>query len=327
MDFDSYASLKTVGPTLALAGSVSSETSTLSDVMLCPPAYLAPVPCCSVTVESLRNGFTLTRAEALEQHRQLRVLLEDNGVNCHLLPPSAELPDLCFMRDAAVMTPWGLLGLRPNARHRQSETELVTRFATSLGVKPLGQIYDGRVEGGDVCIARPGLIIIGCSGDRTNWEGAQALAAIFKRWSWKVLVYRFDPHFLHLDTQFCMLDENTALACLEVLDDAFICELKAHGIDLVEVSYKEARRLACNVLSLGENRILAAADNPRVSDVLLSRGFDVIEIDISQFTRCGGGVHCLTLPLARSADGTPSIATRHVHGMTRCAFANGGPAT
>ena len=26
---------------------------------------------------------------------------------------------------------------------------------------------------------------------------------------------------------------------------------------------------------------------------------DLVPLDVSQFTRCGGGIHCLTMPLAR----------------------------
>jgi len=96
-----------------------------------------------------------------------------------------------------------------------------------------------------------------------------------------------------------MVDERRALACTDVLDDGFLLQMEAQGIELLPVSYKEARKLGCNVLSLGKGRVLASAENKRVNGMLRTLGYKVIEADIGQFTRCGGGVHCLTMPLAR----------------------------
>jgi N-dimethylarginine dimethylaminohydrolase len=39
-----------------------------------------------------------------------------------------------------------------------------------------------------------------------------------------------------------------------------------------------------------------------VNATLEQLGYSVIRLDIDQFTRCGGGMHCLTMPLARLSD-------------------------
>ena len=116
-----------------------------------------------------------------------------------------------------------------------------------------------------------------------------------------MIVYRFDPHFLHLDTQFAMVGDGLALACADVLSDDFLLSLGRYGIELIPVSYKEARTLGCNVLALGDRRVLTASSNSRVNALLEARGYTVETLEIDQFTRCGGGVHCLTMPLARTA--------------------------
>ena len=48
-----------------------------------------------------------------------------------------------------------------------------------------------------------------------------------------------------------------------------------------------------------DGRIVSPADNRRLNGVLEAAGYEVIAVDIDQFARCGGGVHCLTMPLAR----------------------------
>jgi N-dimethylarginine dimethylaminohydrolase len=278
---------------------VESEVHRLTDVLLCRPSYLAPVPCCSVTQESLRNGFKVSVTEAVAQHEALQAALERQGVRCHLLPPDEALPDMCFTRDAMVTTPWGVMALRPAALHRQAEAEHALRFVRELGTTPAATLGYGTAEGGDVAVVRPGLVIVGQSGERTDEAGANAVAAIFRARGWDALIYRFDPHFLHLDTQFSMVGKNLALACTDVLDDRFIQQLGVYGIELIPVKYKEARQLGCNVLAIGNGVILSTVANGRVNVVLRERGFTVEELDLDQFTHCGGGVHCLTMPLAR----------------------------
>jgi arginine deiminase len=278
---------------------VSSETDVLDTVLLGAPSHLSIVPANSVSRESLRKGLCCSSELARAEHRMLEETFARHGIKAHIVPARPDLPDLAFTRDTSLMTPWGLLELRPAAEHRRAEAPYVASVVRDLGFPILGRIEEGHVEGGDISIVRPGLVIIGCSGERTNETGAQAVARIFERQGWRAIVYRFDPHFLHLDTIFCMVDENRALACVDVLDDGFLLQLQAQGIELIPVSYKEARKLGCNVLSLGKKRILSTRENSRVNSVLGALGYTVIEAGIEQFTRCGGGVHCLTMPLAR----------------------------
>lgn len=278
---------------------VSGETDRLTDVLLSPPQYLAPVPCCAATIESLASGFQTDRTVALAEHRQLRETLKGLGIRCHLLPPAAGMPDLCFTRDTAVTTPWGALILNPALSHRQREVDHVEHFLRSAGIDPIGRIRAGTVEGGDVCIAREGLLIVGSSGDRTNAEGVRSLASWFEPHGWEVLVSPFAPEHLHLDTIFCMLDARHALACLDALDPAFVKAVEARGIELISVDCSEARGLGGNILSIDGRTILVAAGQQRLARAINDAGFTTIAQPISQFAACGGGLHCLTMPLAR----------------------------
>lgn len=279
---------------------VASETDRLTDVLLALPTHLALVPANSVSEESLSRGLDCCTVEARAQHRRLVAAFEAGGATCHLMPAAADVPDLVFARDAALMTPWGLVTLNPALPHRKAEAAHVTAFARSIGLPAATAITEGTVEGGDVCIVRPGLVIIGWSGVRTSESGALALAALFERRGWRAILHRFDPHFLHLDTQFCMVDAHRAIACLEVLDGAFVDTLQSLGIEVIPASYGEVRSLGCNVVSLGGGRIVSGSGQERLNGRLRTLGYEVMEVDIDQFTRCGGGIHCLTLPLART---------------------------
>ena len=282
------------------AAGVWSESDRLTEVLLCRPTYLEAVPCCSVTRESLCDGFAPSIVEATRQHMMLEAILEANGIATRLLPAQPGMPDLCFTRDSAVMTPWGLLGLNPASPHRRLEPAQMMVFARNAKLPTLGTIEIGTVEGGDVCIARDGLLVVGWSGERTSQRGAEAVCELFAAAGWRTMTYRFDPHFLHLDTQFCMVDDDLALACVDVLHDDFLRAMTAEGIEMIPVSYKEARRMGCNLLALGGRRVIASAGNIRVAAELRRHGVRVEMVEVSQFERCGGGVHCLTMPIART---------------------------
>lgn len=288
-----------ISPPFQSRWSVDSEYGRLTDVMVSAPPHLELLPCNAVSTENHRNGITCSPDVALEQHGALVRWLEAEGVRCHFVPPAEALPDLSFTRDATLMTPWGLLGLNPAVGHRGDEVAHILEAARSWGVPILGRVAKGTVEGGDVCILRPGVVIIGWSGERTDEKGANAVARIFEERGWRAIFCRFDPHFLHLDTQFTVLDEKRAMACVDVLDAGFLFELQELGVELIPVTYDEVQKLGGNLVSLGGGRVVSSADNVRVNAVLERLGFKVIAVEIDQFTRCGGGIHCLTMPLAR----------------------------
>jgi len=279
---------------------VDSEYGRLESVLLADPRHLALVPCNSVSIEAARAGHAPSSPRAERQHAGLAAALRSEGIDVRLVSADTGLPDLAFTRDSSLMTPWGLIGLRPGAAHRMREVDVVLAAARAAGVPVLGRIEQGRIEGGDVAILRPGLLLIGISDNRTDEEGAEALAAVFRSRGWQVVTYRFDPQFLHLDTLLCLADRDLAMACIDALSAPFLAKLDALGIDLMPVGYKEARRLGCNLLALGDRRVLTAGTCSRVDAELAGRGYRAIAVDLSEFTMCGGGVHCLTMPLRRA---------------------------
>ncbi len=278
---------------------VDSEYGRLRRVLVGDPAFLALLPCNSVSEEAIREGRSCCPSRALSQHQALVAAIESEGVQIERIPSRSDLPDLAFTRDSTLMTPWGQIGLRPGAAHRASEVDAALAAIKAAGLPVLCRIEEGHVEGGDLAMIRPGLLVIGVSGCRTDERGAEAVAALFRRQGWEVILYPFDPHFLHLDTIFCMVDSGLALACTDVLDDAFLARLERLGIELIPVTYKEARRLGCNLLSLGSRRVVTSGTCPGADQELARRNYRVIRVELDEFITCGGGVHCLTMPLER----------------------------
>ena len=77
-------------------------------------------------------------------------------------------------------------------------------------------------------------------------------------------------------------------------------DLERRGFELIVLEPGERDGLACNVLALGEGRLLALAENGATNDRLARAGFDVRTFPGSEISANGsGGPTCLTRPLLR----------------------------
>ena len=101
--------------------------------------------------------------------------------------------------------------------------------------------------------------------------------------------------------KFTLVSGDCGVACLETLETGFAGTMARLGIDLLPATPGEVDRLEANLLSLGGSRVVAPAGETRINRALRKRGYELIEVEIDQFVRCGGGVHCLTMPLGRIA--------------------------
>jgi N-dimethylarginine dimethylaminohydrolase len=76
--------------------------------------------------------------------------------------------------------------------------------------------------------------------------------------------------------------------------------LKSRAYRFIEIDYSERDTLACNILSLGEKRLLALEENQKTNEKLRQAGFDVRTFPGSELcVNGGGGPTCLTRPLLR----------------------------
>jgi N-dimethylarginine dimethylaminohydrolase len=59
--------------------------------------------------------------------------------------------------------------------------------------------------------------------------------------------------------------------------------------------------LGCNVVALGNDRVLSTAGAKELNGKMRAAGFRVYDPDMTMFTWAGGGVHCMCQPLRREA--------------------------
>jgi arginine deiminase len=279
---------------------VSSETGTLTDVLLCRPVYYEWIPTNTIAAKTIASGGRIDMQHLMAQYRELEDMLTAEGVRLHFLEPEPHLPYQVYTRDSSQTTPWGPLITQLFRPQRRGEYASVIRFHTETDGGPWGWSTAGTLEGGDIHIIRPGLMVVGHSGERTNEAGAGQFAEIFRKEGWETRLEGFAEHFLHLDVIFSMVSPDMALLCEEVFDGGFPDWLRGHGIRILPVTYREAMtQMACNVLALGRDRVVSPKHCTRVNEMLRAEGFRVLTPELDLFSQGGGSVHCMTMPLAR----------------------------
>jgi N-dimethylarginine dimethylaminohydrolase len=248
-----------------------------------------------------RPDFGMAQAQHQELCRQLQEVAEIVP-----LPPASDLSlDAVYAHDPSLPTDYGAIIMNPGKANRRPEARRQAELYRKLGVTVLGEIRDpGTTEAGDIVWLDSHTLLVG-SGYRTNTAGIAQLRSLLAPKGVDVLTaplpYGPGPTAcLHLMSLISLLDEHTALVELPWLAVETVELLQVRGYKFIEIDYSERDTLACNVLSLGNKRLLALEENAKTNANMHAAGFDVRTFPGSELCINGsGGPTCLTRPLLR----------------------------
>lgn len=244
---------------------------------------------------------------ALSQHEAL--CRELQAVDAEVLDLSAA-PDLSldavYAHDASLCTDYGVILMLPGKPNRVRETAVHRAFYESLGIPVLGEIRaPGTTEAGDMVWLDTQTLLVG-NGYRTNALGIVQMKELLRPQGVDVIPAPL-PHgagpraCLHLMSLISLLDVETALVDLPWLAVETVQLLQARGYHFIEIDSSERDTLACNVLSLGNHRLLALEENHKTNQKLRDAGFDVRTFPGAELCITGsGGPTCLTRPVLRA---------------------------
>jgi N-dimethylarginine dimethylaminohydrolase len=288
-----------------------SMTGELRRVMVCPPGN-AGWDTARKTAAWPELGFQHSPdfAAAQKQHEILCGLLRQSGAQVVSLPAIDSLTlDAVYAHDASLATDDGLILMNPGKKNRVAEAQAHANFCATLGIPVFGEIRSpGTSESGDIVWLDSKTLLVG-DGYRTNKAGIEQMRTLLssKHSPNQVevisapLPYGSGPSAcLHLMSLMSMLDDRTILVDLPWLAVETVELLKARGFRLIEIEYSERETLACNVLALGNSRLIALEENVKTNRRMRDAGFDVRTFPGSEICINGaGGPTCLTRPLLR----------------------------
>ncbi|MBM3667765.1 MAG: hypothetical protein FJW90_09865 [Actinobacteria bacterium] len=281
------------------AWGIDSEYGVLRDVLVCRPDNFRWLPTSSISKRTLASSARFDPGLAKRQHDEFLDAFRTAGVTVHELPLDPHLPYQVYARDSSAMTPDGALVTQMSQWWRRGEYAPVIRFYQGREIPICEMVTAGSFEGGDFHVIEPGAVLIGFSGERTQEQAAQQVAGWMEARDWEVCLAPIAEHYVHIDLMVCMLAPKLAAACLETTDSKVIEWLRGMGIKTIPVSFRDTMELGCNVVSLGDDRVLSTAGSTELNARLRAMGFTVYDPDVSMFTLGGGGVHCMCQALRR----------------------------
>jgi N-dimethylarginine dimethylaminohydrolase len=282
---------------------IDNEYLTLRDVLLGKPDHFGWRPISAIARRTFANmaklGIRFDLQTAVAQHREMVDIYVANGVATHFLEADEGLPCSVYARDSSAMTPWGALVASIQTPYRRRDYAVVSAFYHRHGIPIWRWVTAGHFEGGDFDIIEPGAVMLGYNNERSEEAGALQVAGWVEEEGWEALVVPIPAHFVHMDALVVAIAPKMVVACTDALEDHVVAWIKARRIEIVDVPYRDCIRLGCNVVGLGQDRILSMASNTRLNERLKALGFTVFAPDVSQFQHGGGGVHCMSQALRR----------------------------
>jgi N-dimethylarginine dimethylaminohydrolase len=232
--------------------------------------------------------------------------IERLGAQVEVVPQRADAPDMVYAMNL------GLAVVRPDETGRAREHVVLShmrypeRRMETLSAQPWFErsgrttSYVGRdgvgahLEAGDVFAWGDGLLA--GYGPRTEELALKHLATELGVRVRGVPITH--PAMYHLDLAFCPLDRRSAMVAPGAFDQASAEALLELVPDPVVLTDDEALTTFCaNSIVIGRTVVMPAGAPPRVRGELADRGFEVAEVDVSEFHKGGGSVRCLTNPV------------------------------
>jgi dimethylargininase len=226
-------------------------------------------------------------AKADAQHSAYETMLEEAGFEIVRLPELADHPDGVFVEDTALLLDGHAVILRPGAASRASETQ-----STAAGLERhfrLHHVAGGHVDGGDVL--RIGTTLYVGLSTRTDSAGIDALRGIAREIGFEVVRAELND-CLHLKTGATFAGRDREGTPVLLCDPRSVDPSQFAGVEPFAVDDREPA--AANCLRAGD-RLILAAGNPRTAERLRGRGFEVVDVDVSELQKAEAGVTCMSL--------------------------------
>jgi dimethylargininase len=219
--------------------------------------------------------------KALKQHDAYRNALIRCGLNLIVLEADEKYPDGCFVEDTAIVTREAAIITRPGAASRMGEEAEISKVLSRL--KKIETIEKpGNLEGGDILRVEDHFYI-GLSG-RTNKDGARQLSGILSKYGYTSSEIEVGSG-LHLKSGIACLGKGNLISTREFS--------KSAGTSNVIIIDPE-EEYSANCLAVNDF-LLIPAGFPRSRKQITDLGYNIIELDTSEFRKMDGGLTCLSL--------------------------------
>lgn len=218
---------------------------------------------------------------ARKQHMAYREALMRLGLIIIDIPPDEAFPDCCFVEDAAIIAGRVAIITRMGAPSRRGEEVRVRKvLETRMAAREVRP--PATIDGGDVLVV--GRDVYVGVGGRTNRAAVREVATLVDP-GFRVLAVPFEG-VLHLKSACTYVGDGYMLIRPGHFDPEVFGEYR-----FIEVPEEEA--YAANCLSVNGG-VLISRGYPRTKKAVEARGFETLELEMSEFRKGQGSLTCLS---------------------------------
>jgi N-dimethylarginine dimethylaminohydrolase len=272
--------------------------------LMCPPQHFG------VLYEInpwMHRSVSVDPDTARAQWDRLVATLRSAGAEVVVMEPQPEVPDLVFTANAGLVNGGQFVPSHFRHPERQPETEIDAAWFAARGwrVDRLSEALDHEGAGDALPFTGPNgrRVLLSGYSFRSDAPAATELSALLGCPVRSVQLV--DPRLYHVDLTFCPLDSRRAIVAPLGWD--------AYGRKVVEALVPEPLVLTddealsfCANSVVVDRTVVMPSTPPRVGRVLEDWGFDVVECQVGEFLKAGGGCRCLTLALDTVLSGRPA---------------------
>jgi dimethylargininase len=224
---------------------------------------------------------------AARQHAAYEQALADAGCEVIRLADLPDHPDAVFVEDTALLIDGHAVITRPGVASRANETE---SSATGLAdYCELHRLEAGFLDGGDVL--KIGHVLYVGRSTRTDPAGIAELHRVITPFDYRVVEAELGD-CLHLKSGATFLGLDASGTPVLLYSARSVDPDQFAGAEPVAVDEREAA--AANCLRV-RDRLIVPGGSPRTADSLRRRGFEVVEVDVSELQKAESGVTCMSL--------------------------------
>lgn len=263
----------------------------MKKILMCPPNYY--------NVEYEINPWMDTKnkvdtTNALNVYRSLKEIYEKLGLTVWEIEPVKGLPDMVYTANVGYVE--GNTFIKSNFKfdQRKKESKLAADFLKKKNYEiktiPDEIIFEGE---GDV-IRSDNKYFLGW-GKRTMPEAKEYL----EKYTGKefTLLELVDPFYYHLDTCFAPLSDEVVVINPASFTAEGLETIKKSFSSIIETNEKDNQVLACNFVTANNCVVIGKGISDELEKNIKDAGFEIRQIDMSEYMKGGGSVKCVTLEI------------------------------
>jgi N-dimethylarginine dimethylaminohydrolase len=233
---------------------------------------------------------------AVAQWERLREVYLSLGHSVELIDPVPGLPDMVFAANGATVVDGRVLGAKFRFPQRVAEAAAFRQWFVARGYREVHEPEFVNEGEGDYLF--DGRRLLAGTGFRTDHRSHAEAQELFGRPV--ISLTLVDPRYYHLDTAMAVLADGEIMYYPEAFSPGSRRVLENLYPDAILATDADAEAFGLNAVSDGRNVVLSQTAIGLI-EVLRTRGYEPIGVDMSELQKSGGAVKCCTLELRGAA--------------------------